>query len=79
MGDLDSEIQSNKRIRQDKQSFYAIVRVQKSLDKLDGLLSDQRPDCDLIVLTRAVTEMNQLSFNMSKCSKILKPVHWEVC
>lgn len=74
---LDNEIQLNKRFCEDKQAFYAIIKVQKSLDKLDELLLDKN-DCDIIVLTRAVAEYNQLMFNMIKCNNILKTVHLKV-
>lgn len=74
---LDNEIQLNKKLCEDKQAFHAIVKVQKSLDKLDDLLSDQN-DCDIIILTRAVAEYNQLLSSMKKCSDILKTVHLTV-
>lgn len=73
---LDNEIQLNKRLCEDKQAFHAIVKVQKSLDKLDYLL-DQN-NCDVIILTRAVVEYNQLMSSMTKCRNILKTVHLKV-
>lgn len=74
---LDNEIQLNTKLCEDKQAFHAIVKVQKSLDKLDELLLDQN-DCDIIILTRAVAEYNQLSSSMKICSDILKTVHLTV-
>jgi len=74
---LDNEIQLNKRLREDKQAFNAIIKVQKSLDKLDELLFDQN-DNNVIVLTRAVADYNQLMFNMTKCNNILRTVHLQV-
>lgn len=73
---LDNEIQLNKRLCEDKQAFHAIVKVQKSLDKLDKLLDQD--DCNITILTRAVAEFNQLMSNMTKCSNILKTVHLKV-
>lgn len=77
MHNLDNEIQLNKRLREDKQAFNAIIKVQKSLDKLDELLFDQN-DNNVIVLTRAVADYNQLMFNMTKCNNILRTVHLQV-
>jgi len=74
---LDNEIQLNKKLSEDKQAFHAIIKVQKSLEKLDTLLLDQN-GCNIIVLTRAVAEYNQLSSSMTKCSTILKTVHSKV-
>jgi len=74
---LDNEIQLNKKLCEDKQAFHAIVKVQKSLEKLDELLLDQN-DCNIIILTRAVAEYNQLSSSMTKCNDILKTVHLTV-
>lgn len=76
MRSLDNEIQLNKRLCEDKQAFHAIIKVQKSLDKLDKLLDED--DCSIIILTRAVGEFNQLMSNMTKCSNILKTVHLKV-
>ncbi|CAI6362754.1 unnamed protein product [Macrosiphum euphorbiae] len=72
---LDNEIQLNKKLCEDKQAFHAIIKVQKSLEKLDELLMDQN-DCNIIILTRAVAEYNQLTSSMTKCSDILKTVHF---
>lgn len=74
---LNNEIQLNKKICENKQAFHAIVKVQKSLKKLDELLLDQN-DCDIIFLTRAVAEYNQLLSSMRKCNDILKTVHLKV-
>jgi len=74
---LDNEIQLNKKLCEDKQAFHAIIKVQKSLEKLDELLLDQN-DCHIIILTRAVAEYNQLTSSMTKCSDILKTVHLTV-
>jgi len=74
---LDNEIQLNKKLCEDKQSFHAIIKVQKSLDKLDELLLDQN-DYNKEVLTRVVAEYNQLIFNMTKCNSILKNIHLKV-
>ncbi|XP_016657618.1 conserved oligomeric Golgi complex subunit 2 [Acyrthosiphon pisum] len=71
---LDNEIQLNKKLCEDKQAFHAIIKVQKSLEKLDELLLDKN-DCNIIILTRAVAEYNQLTSSMTKCSDILKTVH----
>ncbi|XP_026805034.1 conserved oligomeric Golgi complex subunit 2 [Rhopalosiphum maidis] len=71
---LDNEILLNKKLCEDKQAFHAIVKVQKSLEKLDELLLDQN-DCNIIILTRAVAEYNQLSSSMIQCSDILKTAH----
>ncbi|XP_022183512.1 conserved oligomeric Golgi complex subunit 2 isoform X1 [Myzus persicae] len=71
---LDNEIQLNKKMCEDKQAFHAILQVQTSLEKLDELLLDQN-DCNIIILTRAVAEYNQLSSRMTKCSDLLKTVH----
>lgn len=74
---LDKEIHLNKRLCEDKQAFHAIIKVQKSLDKLEDLLLDQN-DCCIIILTRVVDEYNQLISNMTKCSSILRTVHHKV-
>jgi len=74
---LDNEIQLNKKLCEDKHSFHAIIKVQKSLDKLDELLLVQN-DYNIIVLTRAVSDYNQLMFNMTKCNNILRTVHLKV-
>lgn len=74
---LDNEIQLNKKLCEDKQAFYSIIKVQKSLEKLDELLLDKN-DCNIIILTRAVAEYNQLTSSMTKCSDILKTVHLTV-
>lgn len=74
---LDYEIQLNKKLCEDKQAFHAIVKVRKSLDKLDELLLDEN-DGNIIVLTRAVAEYNQLKFSMTKCNTILKTVYQKV-
>lgn len=74
---MDNEIKLNKRLCEDKQAFHAVIKVQKSLDKLEELLLDQN-NCNIIILTRVVNEYNQLMFNMAKCSSILKTVHQEV-
>lgn len=73
---LDDEIQLNKRIIDDKQAYYAIVKVQKSLEKLENLLNQS--ECDVITLTRIVAEYNQLMSNMARSNKIVKPVHLKV-
>lgn len=78
MSNLDNEIQLNKKIFEDKQAFHAIVKVQKSLDKLNELLLDQN-SFNIIILTRAVTEYNQLMSNMTICTNLLKSVHLKVC
>lgn len=78
MHNLDNEIQLNKKLYQDKQALHAIVKVQMSLDKLDNLLMDQN-DCNIIILSRAVAEYNQLLYSMTKCSNILKTIHFKVC
>jgi DNA polymerase III delta prime subunit len=75
--DLDSEIQLNKRLCKDKQALNAIVKVQKSLNKLDELLLEQNYD-SIIVLSRAVAEYNQLVSSMTKCSSLLKTIHLKV-
>lgn len=75
---LDNEIQFNRRLCEDKQAYHAIVKVQKSLDKLDELLLDQN-DGNMIILTRVVAEYNQLKSSMTKCSNLLKTVHLKVC
>lgn len=77
MCNLDKEIQLNKKLSEDKQAFHAIIKVQKSLDKLEELLLNQ-DDCCIIILTRVVDEYNQLIYNMTKCSGILKTVHHKV-
>lgn len=77
MRDLDSEIQLNKKLCKDKQALNAIVKVQKSLNKLDELLLEQNYD-SIIVLTRAVAEYNQLVSSMTKCSSLLKTIHLKV-
>ncbi|VVC32810.1 COG complex component, COG2, C-terminal,Conserved oligomeric Golgi complex, subunit 2, N- [Cinara cedri] len=74
LSNLDNEIKLNKKIFEDKQSLHTIVKVQKSLDKLDELLLDQN-DFNIIILTRAVTEYNQLMSNMTKCTNLLKSMH----
>lgn len=74
---LDNEILLNKKLCEDKQAYHAIVKVQKSLEKLDELLLDQN-DYNLIILTRAVAEYNQLSSSMTQCKNILKTVHLKV-
>lgn len=78
MRNLDNEIQLNKRLCKDKQAFHAIVKVQKSLNKLDELLLKQNDD-SIIVLTRAVAEYNQLVSSMTKCNSLLKNIHLKVC
>lgn len=78
LSNLDYEIQLNKRLCEDKQAFHAIVKVQKSLDKLDELLLDQNDGNNMIILTRAVAEYNQLKSSMTKCSIILRTVHHKV-
>lgn len=77
MSNIDYEIHLNEKLCEDKQAFYAIVKVQKSLDKLDKLLLDEN-DGNMIVLTRAVAEYNQLKFSMTKCNNIAKTVHQKV-
>lgn len=77
MSNLDYEIQLNEKLCEDKQAFHAIVKVQKSMDKLDELLLDEN-DGNMIILTRAVAEYNQLKFSMTKCNNILKTVHQKV-
>lgn len=74
---LDNEIQSNKELWENKQAFYAISKVQKSLDKLDELLSNQNT-CNTTILTRAVAEYNQVTFSASKCKNVLKNIHMKV-
>lgn len=77
LSNLDNEIQLNRRLCEDKQAYHAIGKVQTSLDKLDELLLNEN-DCNLIILTRAVADYNQLIYNMSKCSNILKEIHKKV-
>lgn len=74
---LDNEIQLNQKLCEDKQAYHAIIKVQKSLEKLDELLLDQN-DYNLIILTRAVAEYNQLSSSMTQSKNILKTVHLKV-
>lgn len=78
MSNLDNEIQLNKKIFEDKEAYHAIVKVQKLLDKLDELLLNQN-DFNIIILTRAVSEYNQLMCNMTKCTNLLKSAHLKVC
>lgn len=74
---IDNEIQSNRRICEDKQAFHEIAKVQKSLDKLDVLLLEQ-VDCNIVTLTRAVAEYNHLVSSLTKCKRVIKPVHLKV-
>lgn len=77
---LDNEIQLNRRLCEDKQAYHAIGKVQTSLDKLDELLLLllNENDCNIIILNRAVADYNHLTYNMSKCSNILKEIHKKV-